>query len=372
MNAVLSLWQTWQERVKEILPKVHGHQVKTLAWYVLGIVVGKSVVPNQIAVVYRRLNGVKESSHMRRLERFLTNPQIHQATHWYPFLPIFLARWKGKSVKLILDASPLMGEQQVYMLGIVFDHRILPVIWRVMPLHETWTISQWKMIREMVAVLSPYLQESSCMLLADRGLGCWELAQICHEVGWHYVLRVSCCCQYETPEGIWQELAESGLKPGERKSYTTQIWKSHPFLTHLTLAWDARFHEPWYLISDQVQGTAAVREYAKRMRIEATFEDWKKRGWHLTASLVHDPNRLDRLLIVLAIAWWWVQRLASACIHHGNRSLFDRADRRDKSYLKIGMAWLQVILLNACSPASVARAVPFFHRNGRLIFTLRP
>jgi hypothetical protein len=42
------------------------------------------------------------------------------------------------------------------------------------------------------------------------------------------------------------------------------------------------------------------------MRVESTFQDAKSRGWDLEASLIADRERLDRLLLVLFVAMWWV------------------------------------------------------------------
>ena len=77
-------------------------------------------------------------------------------------------------------------------------------------------------------------------------------------------------------------------------------------------------------ISDQQAGKRRVNEYALRMRVESTFQDSKSRGWNLEASLVKEEARLDRLLLALFLAMWWVSHLAASCMHHGKRDRFDR------------------------------------------------
>jgi hypothetical protein len=59
--------------------------------------------------------------------------------------------------------------------------------------------------------------------------------------------------------------------------------------------------EGWILISDQKAGKQRVNEYALRMRVESTFQDSKRRGWNLEASLVKEEARLDRLLLALKL-----------------------------------------------------------------------
>lgn len=49
MNASITLWEHWQEQVKELLPGVDGHQKKTLALSVLGIILSQSAVLQRMA-----------------------------------------------------------------------------------------------------------------------------------------------------------------------------------------------------------------------------------------------------------------------------------------------------------------------------------
>jgi len=62
-----------------------------------------------------------------------------------------------------------------------------------------------------------------------------------------------------------------------------------------------------------------VQAYAWRMRVEATFQDSKSRGFNIEASWIVDRTHLDRLLLALFLAMWWVSHLAAACIHRGQR-----------------------------------------------------
>lgn len=48
MSSVLC--EAWQRQVQEFFTSLHGHQSKTLAWFVLGAIRAKSVVIPQIAL----------------------------------------------------------------------------------------------------------------------------------------------------------------------------------------------------------------------------------------------------------------------------------------------------------------------------------
>jgi hypothetical protein len=87
------------------------------------------------------------------------------------------------------------------------------------------------------------------------------------------------------------------------------------------------------------------------------------RGWELETSLIEDRERLNRLLLALFLAMWWVIHLAASCIHQGQRDRFDRHDFRDKSVFRLGCLWLQDILrrigTTAFAAATLTCCLPF-------------
>ncbi len=87
--------------------------------------------------------------------------------------------------------------------------------------------------------------------------------------------------------------------------------------TSVSLVWDPDYEEPWLLISDAGAGHREVQAYAWRMRVEAICSDSKSRGFNIEASWIVDRTHLDRLLLALFLAMWWISPLAAACIHHG-------------------------------------------------------
>jgi hypothetical protein len=135
--------------------------------------------------------------------------------------------------------------------------------------------------------------------------------------------------------------------------------------------WDHGCEEPWLLISDEGARRRQVQAYAWRMRVEATFQDSKSPGFTIEASWIVDRAHLDRLLLALFLAMWWVSHLAAACIHHGQRQRFDRVDRRDKSIFRLGRLWLLDILRRAHNRASLRLCLPFQKTHSGWRFALR-
>jgi hypothetical protein len=102
-----------------------------------------------------------------------------------------------------------------------------------------------------------------------------------------------------------------------------------------------------------------MREDARRMRVESTLQDLKRRGWDLEGTVMADRARLDRLLLVLFVSLWWLAHLAAACVHHGQRARFDRRDRRDKGIFRLGRLWLLDMLRRLVTATSLTRCLPF-------------
>lgn len=175
------------------------------------------------------------------------------------------------------------------------------------------------------------------------------MVHLCQARQWHDLLRLSkahTCRRYFNGklERSWKRFEQIALKPGYRWYGKARVWQEETLETYVSIVWELGCEEAWLLISDQGAGHRQVQEYGWRMRVEATFQDTKRRGFNIEASWIEDRAHLERLLLALFVAIWWISHLAASCIHHGQRHRFDRVDRRDKSIFRLGRLWLLDIL----------------------------
>src|SRR5438477_11615085 len=93
MDASSVLWTNWHEQLKDLFTGIHGHQKKTLAFFVLGIVLSGCAVMQRVAepLSERGLSEAKMSSIERRLARLLANERIVVPVIWQLFLAQVLA-----------------------------------------------------------------------------------------------------------------------------------------------------------------------------------------------------------------------------------------------------------------------------------------
>jgi hypothetical protein len=378
MEASALLWKHWHKQVKDLFGDLHGHQQKTLAFFVLGIVLSGTAVLQRMAE-HLSQHGLSEASMPsieRRLARFLANERIEVSEVWKHFVAQVLAFWRDQKLRFVLDLTPFNDEAVIIYIGFLLHSRVLPVAWCTMPAQSKWQERQWAIVERLLDGIIPYLGKAECTLIADRGLAGAPLVKICQKRGWHYLLRVrkSDTCRRQMGQHFcrtWLRFDTFIRKPGDRWSGRAIVWQEEPIETNISTYWDPCYEEAWLLISDLPAGRARLAEYALRMRVEATFQDHKSRGWNLEASGISDLRRLDRLLLALFLAMWWVGHLAASCIHHGQRRRFDRQDRRDKGIFRLGRLWLLDILHRAPSVGAVCSCLPFTRKANQWHFSLR-
>src|SRR5262245_35332086 len=121
MDSSSVLWSNWQEQVRHLLKGVHGHQKKTWAFFVLGMVLTGSAVLQRVAEVLqeRGKSLAKMTSIERRLARFLANDRIVVAVIWKQFLAQVLPYFAGQKLRLVLDATPFQDEMTIVYIGLL-------------------------------------------------------------------------------------------------------------------------------------------------------------------------------------------------------------------------------------------------------------
>lgn len=362
MQTRLRLLHTWQRQLRLLLPTVRATRVAVLALLSLGILWAGAVGLPRVAAALPL--PVADPSTERRLRRWLANPGVVVRELWAPLLPRLLADKRGQEVLLVFDPTPQNAAATVLVLGVVDHKRVLPVAWRVVPQQEPWPERQIAYLRALFAEVAAALPPGCTVtLIADRGVTGPELIDLCREVGWHYLLRQSASAAQAhraLADGVERPLWDLVTGPGQRWAGRVRLFKGAGWRTvELTIRWDRAAAEPWVLVSDRPAGAARVREYRRRTRVEATYQDGKTRGFNLERSRVRDLERLDRLLLALYLALWWAAQLGLRAIRTGRRRRFDRADRRDLSVVRLGRLELEERLLHdRCPPLP-------FHRRGQ-------
>ncbi len=187
--------------------------------------------------------------------------------------------------------------------------RALPLLWSVYrdtgELHRSQNNREYGLLRLLRTMIPKTTQ---VVILADRGFGRTEMARECQNLGFDYILRIRPDVYVRHPE-FTGKLLDLPLRRGSQRVLREVAYrKKDPVTQHVVVLWRADQDQPWFLATNlpRLQPKTLSRIYGRRMSIEEYFRDAKSKrnGFALRLTLIRCPQRLSRLLLVLALAYW--------------------------------------------------------------------
>ncbi len=360
----LAVHSRFLAELRQLLPDVRRTTLNNLALMVLGLQTGKSIHLGQIGAHLPGVTG-KHPSLANRMHRFVCNPRVEVSTHYAPVARLLLGRMAQGSrrthqqnasrVLLVMDLTQAGHFQRMLTISVVWHKRTLPLAWSVCAGTRggIGVATQTALLAQVQAWLPAHCQP---MLLADAGFESLELVHWLQTHQWAMVLRrpglhVVGHASQSSAQLVWQRIETFPLRQGETRVLPNVYWgeprrgrncidpaRLGPFT--LVLHWRAGEASPWYLLTTEPTAQAAVHCYRKRMQVEEMYADFKRLGLMLQASHLRDPDRLERLMLVVALCYVWCIALGSWVVKNGKRTLVDLKSRRDHSYFRIGFDWL--------------------------------
>ena len=331
--------------VKDIPRAAWGdmRRLETLAWAVVGLCLSKKVsLPGWGEAVESRAQHA--ASRTRRFARWMDNAKVQVQPVYAPLLRAALRHWQTVGrVYLALDVSVIKGSPFVLIrVSLIYRGRAIPLAWRVLR-HASATVgfTDYKAVLEQAHSCLP--AGLTVVLLADRGFVHAELVQWLRQAHWHYRLRLTGDTLIHLPDR--RVIAVAQLRPpnGEAHFYHgIRLLGQALGPLHLALAQlDAPNQDPWYLVSDEPTDLTTLDEYGQRFDVEENFLDDKSNGFQVEASRLAQPEALERLFLVLAVATLHCTSVGVAVVQRKLRHWVDMHWERGMSYLKIGWSWLR-------------------------------
>lgn len=324
-------------------PREDRRRQCVFAWLVTGMLMAESVSLPRLSLVIG--GDTQASSRLRRLHRFLNNPRVSVEAYYRPFIVKVLQRWANQDVLVAIDTTSPKGKCAVCRIALVYRDRAIPLVWRSF---ETQSHSlSFSAYEPLLAIAAELLSDTrSVTLLGDRGFGNTQLMLWCRRRGWHFALRIKRSRKLKLASGRPARLSDYAVAPGDcfglsgvtlsgrdaRRLGAIQIFVAQS---------DKPDAETWYIASDRPDGCAVIAAYAMRMSIEHSFRDDKSGGFDWEDSHLVEPEQVDRLLLVMAVATLYLVSLGVAIVEDGLRKLYDPHSQRGLSYFQIG---LRVIL----------------------------
>jgi hypothetical protein len=347
MSSSQELYNRLDEKLRALVRVKNRKQVTNWIWIIVGILQSQSCNLSQIAN-YLPLE-TKAESRVTLIRRWLRNPQVKVWQFYKEVLAHVLSGWSDVEACLILDGVMIFGDRwQIFRVSLRHGCRAIPIAWTIVEGNGLVKVAKLKsMLEKAQRFLNRYVKRVT--LLADAGFRDCDWAQLCQDLGWNYAIRIACNTYITLPDGTSDRL--DNLVPVNRNRYFQNVLltRETKLQTNVSVTWttDEKGKPDMVpIITDQIACRARLREYGFRMSIEQSFRDDKSGGFDLEHTRLQHAQRIDHLLLAMAIATLWCHELGEFVLQQGEpaRGLVDPAHERTLSLFQLGLRWLKRFL----------------------------
>ncbi len=282
----------------------------------------------------------KASSNYRRIQRFLSDKQVLDFNK-FALLIVSLFGFLDKKYELVMDRTNWKWGQKninILMLAIVYKGISIPVYWTVFDKRgNSNTQERIALVEEFIAQFGKH---NITRILADREFvgEKWLNWLKNQEIDFGIRLKKDSLVTNSRGDFVQIHTLFRLLKAGEALILPTRrhIYqgKTSVYISGLRLADGSLL----ILATDNLNETP-FKNYSRRWQIETLFHCLKSRGFHLEETHLTKPERIKRLLAVLAIAFCWAHRAGEAQDELQPIKL-KKHQRPAKSIFRLGLDWL--------------------------------
>src|SRR6266498_3636818 len=347
MSSSQELYNRLNEKLRELVHVKNGKQITNWIWIVVGILQSQSPSLGKIANCLPM--ETQAASRVTLLRRWLMNPQVKVWMFYKKILEHVLSGWSGVDAYIILDGVMVFGDRwQIFRVSLQHGCRAIPIAWTIVEGKGLVKVTRLKsMLEKVQRFLKKYVKRVT--LLADAGFRDCDWAHLCEALGWNYAIRVACNTYLTLPDGPSDRLDNFVPENCNRYFQNVLLTRETKLQTNVSVTWTTDKNdelEMVAIITDQPACRARLREYSGRMSIEQSFRDDKSGGFDLEHTRLHHAQRIDHLLLAMAIATLWCHELGEFVLKQGEpaRCLVDPAHERTLSLFQLGLRWLKRFL----------------------------
>lgn len=318
----------------------HKARINFLAKFLMALIQVRTVNLTEIASVF--MGRAKAESHYKRIQRFLRFFEVS-----YAVIAVLLVSLIGlpRPWVLTLDRSNWqLGKTplNILVLGIVYKGVAIPVLWTLLEKKGNSNTAERKAI--MAEFIALFGADSILYLCADREFigQTWFQWLIANHIDFRIRVRENS----QITNGRGQVVAarrlfrQQALNQPLRFEKARRIWGLELFVTGM------RLESGEYLIVIAPQeAEQAISDYAKRWEIETLFGCLKSRGFRLEETHVIEPERLKKLIALLALAFCWAH-VVGEWLSQQKPLVTRKHGRLAKSIFRYGLDHLRRILCN--------------------------
>ena len=321
MGTIVHLAETIRAGIREALPGLGKVLLKKLPLAVAAMMEARTANTRMVANLLP-LESERLDMREQWLRRLLSHERLESGR--------ILAAWarqalleagaKGQVVVLSLDQTDLGERFAVLRVSVRVGERALPLAWRV-EAGEANLGFEWQ--REVLEQVRGWLPVGAqVLLLADRFYPSERLFEWLQAAGWGYRLRLKGNLAADVGLELVETTGDLAKGVTERYEPLARLFES-AVPTAIGVLQEAGHAEPWIIAMDCPPTRARVLDYGLRWSIEPMFSDFKSRGFGLEDTQLQWPERLDRLILIRALAMYW-------CVHTGRDDAFQSPTSTEK------------------------------------------
>jgi hypothetical protein len=315
-------------------------RINFLAKFLVALIQVRSVNLTEIASVFA--GRAKTDSHYKRIQRFLRFFEVS-----YAVIAVLIVSLVGVPAPWVLTLDRTnwqLGKTplNILVLGLVYKGVAIPVLWMILDKKGNSNTAERK------AIISEFIRlfgtDSILYLCADREfIGKTWFAWLKAE-GIDFRIRVRDNTQIPNGRGKLVEgsrlfrclaLNQAVIFEKPRLVWGLELWVSGMRLAS---------GEYLILVAPKYSATA-IDEYAKRWEIETLFGCLKSRGFRLEETHVIDPERLKKLVALLALCFCWAH-VVGEWLSRQKPIKAKKHGRLARSIFRLGLDHLRRILCN--------------------------
>ncbi len=344
MSSNDALYTRLFEKLREFHSDEHLRRIKNWAWIVVGLIQSHSVHLSEIA---QHIPSEAEApGRIAQVRRWLANKFVKVAEFYRPLITQAIQDWQGKDVFLILDGCSVNHEAlQFFRLSFSYCYRALPLVWMVVASAGLIQVEACEALFEQVLRILPAM--ASVTFLADRGFRDTDWAEKCLKLHWNYLIRVANNTYVTLTDGRYLSIQLLNVPRGRCRYFTNvYLTQTKGFQCNLMVTWTSpkkpgEKPELCAVITNLRPCYLHLKWYLKRMHVEESFRDDKSGSFDLGATKLRDAERLNHLLLAVAVATLWIYEIGVQMIRDGERSEIDPGYERQLSVFQIGRRKVQ-------------------------------
>lgn len=301
MSDSVRLYQVVYLLITTTLPALKEEHQITLAEMITGILRSRNVQFRKIA---QKVNydGDKESL-ADKFRRFVRNKNILVRVNYLPFIHLILNALEDEEFVLMMDSSKVGGRCICLMLSIYYKGRALPLCWTVFKGRKGHSSAQLQL--EIVKYIAPLLPENAKVtFLGDGEFDSTHLISWLKDENWRYVCRTATNKKIFY-KGKWVALCDLKFEDGENSFLNDVLFTEKGKVKGVNIAvfWYKKEKRHVFLVNNTLHFAETQKWYRLRFTIETLFSDIKKRGFNLADTRLYYPERVNRLMLAVSIAY---------------------------------------------------------------------